>query len=763
MSDLIPEAEAPANIPETKSGNSKDLPQSLQSWKLLPLKSKIVRSLLAVIVISLMQWLAAEILHRTTTPDTKSYLYNLAFSVFHGIALLLSIVMLARRRVMKALLPPLAALAAISKFPHLMPFVLAGLIVSVIAYEIILLMPESWHRFLQRSSGKMLPESKSAVDTNTEEGIRQLRPFILGGLFLVPPAALVMMAGHALCGIFQRRTGPEKINESTEEKVVLRQCVSKEKDASQANFFLSPAFGVTLLAIFVSGIPAAFVLLLYRALGIDALFGFPSHDPRFTVTFAVIGLYLTGLSWCLCTLFFRAWFTFPLNFMSTEHTVEISEEGVNKSGIKGWFMELLLYTWPEFLPARLKWNEIASVVYHQGGIGRLSPLPDKLFPSSSLVYKALNRLAEFTDAFIDQLGRTEYITIKSNWSKSLRVDVKLRLWELSAEDRARLFYAVRRWGPLVTVDPRAQEALVGSSNMGEARYTQIWFALLSCRDKRVKEGSLSQGDRLRGGEFVISEKIDSGGQANIYLATRNCEPVVIKEFILANDDDCLVDSARDFENESAILSTLKHPGIVRMLDMFAEDRRAYLVLERVEGTNLRRLVREKGRLSEKQVVQLCLKMCEILKYLHDRQPPVVHRDFTPDNLILASDGEVRLIDFSVASHTKQYVGDCVGKHSYTSPDQFRGQSTPQSEIYALGGTMYFLLTGQDPTPISESHPGNLRPDLSEALDAVVAHATKLKVQERYENVEWLRLDLENFTAQTVSTEAAATLVLEPEN
>lgn len=667
------------------------------------------------------------------------------YKFFGAFGLLVAVLMLLKRTFFKALLVPILLIALLSRVPMAVPYLLSLFILLVVAYQILLHLPQKWRKYLQAKASKLGLEDKR-LDKHTEDGIRQMRPFILGGLFLVPPVALLMMLAHAISGIFQIKGKAKNANpapDSNEERLVFKQCLSKEKDTRDANFFLSPAFAGTLVAIFVSGIPAAFVLLLYKTLGIDAMLGFPSQDPKFIVTFCIIGIYITGLSWCLCTLFFRAWFTFPLNFMSTEYVIEFSESGVYKSGIKGWFMELLLFTWPEFVPARISWDEIASLEYSQGGIGRLSPLPDKLFAKTSLIYKSLNRLAEFTDAVLDQMGRTEYLTLKSDWNKSLRIDLKLRLWELDANDRARFYYALRRWAPLLRIDPRAQEALVGSCGMQEARYTQIWFDLLSCRDKRKREGELETGDQVGNAKYEIYERLDAGGQANVYLAKNaDGQKLVLKEFILANENESLLESARDFETESAILHMIHHPLIVRMIDMFAEDRRIYLVLEKIEGKDLRKLVQETGALEESKVVGLALQMCEILSYLHGQEPPVIHRDFTPDNLILKEDGKIVLIDFSTASHKTSYSGDCVGKHAYTSPDQFRGQACPQSDIYALGATLYYLLVGQDPVPLSESHPKTKVPGLSQDLDGIIAHATKLKLAERYENVDWLKLDLE---------------------
>src|SRR5581483_5192636 len=99
-------------------------------------------------------------------------------------------------------------------------------------------------------------------------------------------------------------------------------------------------------------------------------------------------------------------------------------------------------------------------------------------------------------------------------------------------------------------------------------------------------------------------------------------------------------------------------------------------------------------------------MCEILAYLHGLEPPVVHRDFTPDNLMITDDGTLKLLDFNVAMSADNAAtsSTAVGKHAYMAPEQFRGLPEPKSDIYSLGATLHFLLTGRDPEPISVSHP-----------------------------------------------------------
>ena len=121
---------------------------------------------------------------------------------------------------------------------------------------------------------------------------------------------------------------------------------------------------------------------------------------------------------------------------------------------------------------------------------------------------------------------------------------------------------------------------------------------------------------------------------------------------------------------------------------------------------------------------------------------VVHRDFTPDNLILRKDGLLKLIDFNVARQIESTAtGSVVGKPAYLPPEQFRGEPCAQSDIYALGASLHYLLTGQDPEPITASHPRTLRPEISIGLDEFVARATASDLSKRYASAETLLIDL----------------------
>jgi serine/threonine protein kinase len=220
--------------------------------------------------------------------------------------------------------------------------------------------------------------------------------------------------------------------------------------------------------------------------------------------------------------------------------------------------------------------------------------------------------------------------------------------------------------------------------------------------------------------------------------------VVLKEFILPTHGGVQAQcrTLDSIQREADLLKQVTHPQIVHLLDFFVEDQRAYLVLEHIEGKSLRSLIEEEGCLTEARIRHLSLQLCDILEHLHSQSPPVIHRDFTPENIIVSADSVVKLIDFNVAQHLQSNVTKTVvGKHSYIPPEQFRGKATPQSDIYALGATMHYMATAEDPEPISTSHPKTAKPDVSEELDAIVAHATAKSLGERYQSIQLVRDDV----------------------
>ncbi len=322
--------------------------------------------------------------------------------------------------------------------------------------------------------------------------------------------------------------------------------------------------------------------------------------------------------------------------------------------------------------------------------------------------------------------------------------MRLRLGSISSVvGKDEILKAVERWAPNV---PRSPEVISALQPPCDFSYTELWMEALSAPPKREKLKPLVDGAVLHEQQFTITNMLGVGGQGTAYLAEDavSGQAVVLKEFVLPVYVDV---SARrraleTFEQEARLLKELSHPNVVKLVDYFIEDHRAYLVLEHIDGESLRALVNRSGMLVEDKVRELAIQMCEILQYLHAQSPPVVHRDFTPDNLILRKDGTLKLIDFNVAQQSdSSAVSSVVGKPNYLPPEQFRGMPTTQSDIYALGACLQFLLTAEDPVAILSSNPSLTRSDVSEALSTIVQKATEPELEHRFSTASEILLQL----------------------
>lgn len=316
---------------------------------------------------------------------------------------------------------------------------------------------------------------------------------------------------------------------------------------------------------------------------------------------------------------------------------------------------------------------------------------------------------------------------------------------IDPEGPARLLNAIREHAADV---PRNPELTTLLEPAPESSYTELWLTALSAPPERESLSPLEPGALLKNC-YKITRKIAMGGQGTAYAAVNTLAKdgetdLVLKEYILPTQvgTKAKSESIETLRNEAEILSKLDHKNIVRLIDYFVQDHRGYLALEHVDGKNLRELLACNEQLSEQKIVQLALQMCDMLIYLHAQSPAIVHRDFTPDNLILTEEGTVKLIDFNVARQTTSTVtATVVGKHSYISLEQFRGKPSPQSDIYSMGCILHYLATGEDPEPLTSSSPIHLRNDLSAEFNTIVERATELETKFRYENAEILKSDL----------------------
>jgi Kae1-associated kinase Bud32 len=323
---------------------------------------------------------------------------------------------------------------------------------------------------------------------------------------------------------------------------------------------------------------------------------------------------------------------------------------------------------------------------------------------------------------------------------------KIPLSSVSSEDRARLANAIERFAPKSTVEAQLTEALRPKQDKS---YTELWLQSLSS-SSRTNLDPLEAGHTLKAGSYEVISTLAIGGEGIAYVAhdlrkinSGTVSDVVLKETLIPAyiDKEIQQQCVERFEREARLLKDLESEHIVGLKDYFIEDKRCYLVLEYIKGQSLRQLVAEKGALEPELVLELAKQMAEILTFLHSKQ--IIHRDFTPDNLIMQENGKLKLIDFNVAREWDKddgKTGTIVGKHAYVPPEQFRGKPCEASDIYALGATLFYLTTGEDPEPISQSSLEQVNNQENESwtkLNSIIQACTAMSLKTRLANASEL--------------------------
>jgi serine/threonine protein kinase len=247
--------------------------------------------------------------------------------------------------------------------------------------------------------------------------------------------------------------------------------------------------------------------------------------------------------------------------------------------------------------------------------------------------------------------------------------------------------------------------------------------------------------------YRIIGLIGSGGMGAVYLADDNRlegRRCAVKETrLLPGLSHEAVQAMRgQFHREASILARLDHPNLPKVSDYFSENDRDYLVMDYVPGPDLHQMVvdarREDRFLAEATVLNWAIQLCDALSYLHHQRPAVLHRDVKPANIKLTPEGRVKLVDFGLVKpldpNDPQTMTSLhgVGSLPYTPLEQYVdeiGHTDPRSDLYALGATLYHLLTGQEP-PSAQARfldPKVLIPPqrINPAISPIVEEATLL--------------------------------------
>ncbi len=268
-------------------------------------------------------------------------------------------------------------------------------------------------------------------------------------------------------------------------------------------------------------------------------------------------------------------------------------------------------------------------------------------------------------------------------------------------------------------------------------------------------GTLAPGTLLQG-RYRVLHRVSRGGMGNIYLVehTNLGDRMALKEIIVTPAMSAAerAQASQQFQQEARLLAKLRHPNLPRVTDYFEENGRPYLVMDFIEGETLEeRLARQNAPFTEAEVRAWGAEICEVLTYLHSQNPPIIFRDLKPANVMIDKQGKLYLIDFGIARLFNPQKGTDtlrMGTPGYAPPEQYggRGGTDPRSDIYALGATLHHLITNHDPQdepPFYFSHAPakQFNPAVSDALNAVIAKATRQRPEERYSRAEEMRAAL----------------------
>lgn len=206
--------------------------------------------------------------------------------------------------------------------------------------------------------------------------------------------------------------------------------------------------------------------------------------------------------------------------------------------------------------------------------------------------------------------------------------------------------------------------------------------------------------------YQISDLIGEGSAGQVYAAIdlRLNTRVAVKQITRIS-----ARRRRAFEREARILARLRHPGLPVVSDYFSDEQGAFLVMDQIDGVDLATLIEQRGLpISEERTLQIADQLLQTLEYLHGQHPPIIHRGIKPHDIKLTPDGRVVLLDFGLASEESAGMptGSTVNPYNpalwYAAPELlYRRPSDARSDLYALGATLAFLLTGKRPPGTGE--------------------------------------------------------------
>jgi serine/threonine protein kinase len=246
--------------------------------------------------------------------------------------------------------------------------------------------------------------------------------------------------------------------------------------------------------------------------------------------------------------------------------------------------------------------------------------------------------------------------------------------------------------------------------------------------------------------YRIVEILGQGGMGSVYRAVDENlgVDVAVKENLFTTDE-----YSRQFRLEAVILAALRHPNLPRVSDHFAVGEQGqYLVMDFIEGEDLRQRMERQGTISEEDAVMIGAAMCDALAYLHTRKPSILHRDIKPGNVKITPEGSIFLVDFGLAKLVQGPQATTTGARAmtpgYSPPEQYgTARTDPRTDVYSLGATLYAALTGMIPedglaramdnaqlTPLRKRNP-----KISRRVAAAIEKAMAVDPADRYQSAD----------------------------
>src|SRR5712691_6782908 len=262
--------------------------------------------------------------------------------------------------------------------------------------------------------------------------------------------------------------------------------------------------------------------------------------------------------------------------------------------------------------------------------------------------------------------------------------------------------------------------------------------------------------------YFIMSKVGACGFGSVYKATDRQSGdrlVAIKEVrLLGLHPQAMIEATSAFQREVSVLSHLDHPHLPRLYEHFQTPGHWYLVMDFIAGETLEEYQSKEPnrRLLLSEVLNIGIQLCTVLHYLHSQQPAIVFRDLKPANIMRTSTGQLYLIDFGIARYFKPGQAKdtiALGSPGYAAPEQYgKAQTTPRADVYSLGATLHYLLSGHDPseTPFRFMSLRLQNQRIPAALETLILHMLDVNENKRPANIATVKRELQRIVLEELN-------------